>query len=182
MDRYKMALVFPLLLCAISVATPAERPVVPGHRSAGGTTGLNVQNGWYVHNGEVVWGFCQHNGWWREGQRPNLARNAPGEIGPNRTEDLERLTDAMLRFGYPGFEHNFGLWFDRRRDSHLVYTSSGNRFQLDLSRVSGEFQVQWLNPRTGKVAGANRAAAGNHAEFTPPNSSDWALHLQRRPQ
>jgi hypothetical protein len=24
----------------------------------------------------------------------------------------------MLRFGYPGFEHNFGLWYDRRRDAH----------------------------------------------------------------
>ena len=28
------------------------------------------------------------------------------------------LTDAMLRFGYPGFEHSFGLWYDRRRDAH----------------------------------------------------------------
>jgi len=77
-----------------------------------------VQNGWYVRNLEVVWGFCQHNGWWREGQRPNLTRNAPDEIGPNRTEDLDKLTDAMLRFGYPGFEHNYGLWYDRRRDAH----------------------------------------------------------------
>ncbi len=24
----------------------------------------------------------------------------------------------MLRFGFPGFEHNFGLWYDRRRDQH----------------------------------------------------------------
>jgi hypothetical protein len=26
----------------------------------------------------------------------------------------------MLTFGIPGFEHNFGLWFDRRRDAHDV--------------------------------------------------------------
>ena len=118
MNRYKMAIISPFLLFALSVATSAETPVVRGRRSAKSATGLTVQNGWYVHNGKVVWGFCQHNGWWREGQRPNLARNALGEIGPNRTEDLDRLTDAMLRFGYPGFEHNFGLWYDRRRDAH----------------------------------------------------------------
>ncbi len=79
---------------------------------------LAIVNGWFVHNGKVVWGYAQHNGWWRKGQRPNLTRNAAGEIGPNRTEDLELLTDNMLQWGCPGFEHNFGLWYDRRRDTH----------------------------------------------------------------
>ncbi|MDC0936413.1 DUF6298 domain-containing protein [Pirellulales bacterium] len=82
------------------------------------STGLATENGWYVHNGKAVWGLAQHNGWWRAGQRPNITRNAPGQVGPNRTEDLDKLTNAMLRFGYPGFEHNFGLWYDRRRDMH----------------------------------------------------------------
>ena len=44
-------------------------------------SGLSVQNGWYVEDGKAIWGYGQHNGWWRPGQRPNLARNAPGEIG-----------------------------------------------------------------------------------------------------
>ena len=118
MNRHTIALVPLFSLLAISVAASAETPAVEGSRVAKCATGLTVQNGWYVHNRGVVWGFCQHNGWWREGQRPNLTRNAPDEIGPNRTEDLDELTDAMLRFGYPGFEHNFGLWYDRRRDAH----------------------------------------------------------------
>ena len=80
--------------------------------------GLAVQNGWYVHNGRAIWGYAQHNGWWRAGQRANITRNAPGQIGPNRTEDLDKLTDNMLHCGYPGFEHCFGLWYDRRRDAH----------------------------------------------------------------
>ena len=29
----------------------------------------------------------------------------------------DALTDSMLRYGYPAFEHNFGLWYDRRRDA-----------------------------------------------------------------
>ena len=101
-----------VLLLQIAALVPAVSP------SAGGAEGLQVENGWYVHDGRVVWGFAQHNGWWRPGQRPNITRNAPGVVRPNRTEDLGQLTDAMLRFGYPGFEHNFGLWYDRRRDAH----------------------------------------------------------------
>ncbi len=84
----------------------------------GDKAGLQIANGWYVQDGHVIWGYVQHNGWWRAGQRPNITRNAPGEVRPNRTEDLDKLTDAMLRFGYPGFEHNYGLWYDRRRDAH----------------------------------------------------------------
>jgi hypothetical protein len=101
-----------LVLCpALSIGIPRSSATEP-------PTGLTIQNGWYVHNGRVVWGYGQHNGWWRPGQRANLTRNAPGDVRPNRTEDLDKLADAMLRFGYPGFEHNFGLWYDRRRDRH----------------------------------------------------------------
>jgi len=86
--------------------------------------GLGIENGWLVHNGRAVWGWIQHNGWWRPGQRANITRRSvgdpQGDIRPNRTEDLDRLTDAMLTFGYPGFEHNYGLWYDRRRDAHDV--------------------------------------------------------------
>ncbi|MEA2063758.1 MAG: DUF6298 domain-containing protein, partial [Gemmatimonadota bacterium] len=80
--------------------------------------GLTLFNGWYVQNGKIIWGYAQHNGWWRKGQRPNLTRNAGDDIRPNRTENLALLADNMLCWGYPGFEHNFGLWYDRRRDAH----------------------------------------------------------------
>jgi len=111
-----------VVILAISIAAKGNDPDSGGAVSGSGIVqprvGLQVQNGWYVHNGSVVWGNAQHNGWWRAGQRPNLTRNAPGQIRPNRIEDLGRLTDNMLRYGYPGFEHNFGLWYDRRRDAH----------------------------------------------------------------
>ncbi len=81
-----------------------------------------VQNGWFVWRGEAIWGWTQHNGWWRAGQRANITRRSvgdpEGDVRPNRTEDLGLLTDNMLKYGYPGFEHNFGLWYDRRRDAH----------------------------------------------------------------
>ena len=104
-----------ILLCQIALQAITADAVI-------GATGkgLSIENGWFVHNGRIVWGYGQHNGWWRSGQRPNITRNAPGQVGPNRTEDLDKLTDAMLRFAYPGFEHNYGLWYDRRRDAHDI--------------------------------------------------------------
>ena len=90
--------------------------------STAAVAGPLVENGWLAYDGKVVWGWIQHNGWWRPGQRPNLARRSVGDplgdVRPNRTEDLDKLTDNMLRYGYPGFEHNYGLWYDRRRDAH----------------------------------------------------------------
>jgi len=67
-------------LASPPVEGSAERPVGPWDthqppgtvRNANRSTGLTVQNGWYVHNGRLVWGYAQHNGWWRAGQRPNL--------------------------------------------------------------------------------------------------------------
>ena len=97
MRRHVMALVLLSPLLGTSVAAPAETLVFQRPQTATRSTGLTVRNGWYVHNNRVVWGFCQHNGWWRAGQRPNLTRNAPGEVRPNRTEDFDKLTDAMLR-------------------------------------------------------------------------------------
>ncbi len=150
-------------------------------------SGLTVRNGWYVHDGKVVWGLAQHNGWWRVGQRPNITRNAPGAVGPNRTEDLDRLTDAMLRFGYPGFEHNFGLWYDRRRDAH-------DRVRRTDGRAVPPFLEQpWQRSGTGRAwDGLSKydltkyntwyfARLKRFAEFhfTAPDHRDWALWLVR---
>ena len=65
---------------------------------------------------------------------------------PNRTEDLDQLTDNMLRYGYPGFEHNYGLWFDRRRDAH----DTGPRESAD---VAPPFLEQpWARSQEGRAA------------------------------
>jgi len=108
-----------VIMGPIAIGLLAIAAAAPGPASA---EGLAVTNGWLTHDGMAVWGWVQHNGWWRAGQRPNLARRSVGDpesdVRPNRTEDLDKLTDSMLRYGYPGFEHNFGLWYDRRRDAH----------------------------------------------------------------
>jgi uncharacterized protein DUF6298/collagenase-like protein with putative collagen-binding domain len=120
-----------LLICVLGIyglgATGSIARSVPDAPAPG--RGLRIEYGWFVHDQRLIWGYAQHNGWWG-GYRKNsswihqykvrtaLCRNAPGQVGPGFTEDLDRLTGAMVRYGYPGFEHNYGLWYDRRRDNH----------------------------------------------------------------
>jgi hypothetical protein len=108
--------------------------------AAAGPGGLEIVNGWFTQDGRVIWGAAQHNGWWG-GYRQNegwvhqykvrtaLCRRDPNRVGPSFTEDLDQLTDAMARYGYPGFEHNYGLWFDRRRDNHDTQKRTDDRAQ-----------------------------------------------------
>jgi len=126
-------------------STEEERPEQPRRRATQTSRGLRIENGWFVHNSRVVWGYAQYNGWWRPGQRPNITRNAPGEVRPNRTEDLDKLTDNMLRYGYPGFEHNFGLWYDRRRDTHDTAR------RTDANVLSPFLEQPWARSDTGKA-------------------------------
>ena len=101
---------------SLAATRAASAHASPG--SAARDAKLKLQNGWFVCNGRVIWGNAQHNAWWCTREGANITRRDPVVTGPHRTEDLDKLTDNMLRYAYPGFEHNFGLWYDRRRDRH----------------------------------------------------------------
>jgi hypothetical protein len=49
----------------------------------------------------------------------------------------------MREFGYPGFEHNFGLWFDRRRDAHDVIR------RTDANIASPFLEQPWARSKSG---------------------------------
>jgi hypothetical protein len=60
----------------------------------------------------------------------------------------------------------------------LVYAPSGGRFDVDLSRNSGRFAVEWMNPATGaKTEGAD-VTGGTIERFTPPFNGDAVLYLR----
>lgn len=105
---------------------------------------LTVRNGWLVQDGKAIIGYMHENDWWG-GMDPalvppersvpkwvkletmqlpsvNISRRYPDVTGPGRTEDLERLAETLAREKVQGYEHFYGLWPDRRRDTH--YTGS----------------------------------------------------------
>jgi hypothetical protein len=116
---------------------------------------LETSNGWYLQNGKVIWGYARANemwggyrgkptGWWTDYELgPSLVRNDPGRVGPNRTEDLDKLTDNMVRYGYPGFNHTPPLWYDRRRDAH------DKQRRTDGNVVGACLEMPWARSNQG---------------------------------
>lgn len=88
---------------------------------------ISIRDGLVVRDGKLLVGGRQNVMWWRGTMRPNevervnspaVTRYAPGRYGPAWTDDLDLLTDSMLQRGQVALEHNYGLWYDRRRDDH----------------------------------------------------------------
>lgn len=63
---------------------------------------------------------------------------------------------------------------------YVVYARAGGTVSLNLSGVSGTFDVEWLNPRTGAYTKASVMTGGGTRTFANPagDSNDWVLHLK----
>lgn len=112
---------------------------------------LALRNGWLVVGDELLVGARQGVAWWRGGIRPSdldkpepcVTRYVPGRTGPGLTDDLDQLTDDMRASGRALLQHNYGLWYDRRRDDHeRVRRMNGDAwppfYELPFKRAGGE--------------------------------------------
>jgi Family of unknown function (DUF6298) len=90
------------------------------------TAALQVNNGWLVRGAEVLTGKRQGVQWWSGGLQPSDIKNAkahltrfvPGRTGKGLTDDLLEVVAEMKTNNTIALEHNYGLWYDRRRDDH----------------------------------------------------------------
>lgn len=87
---------------------------------------LQLVDGRLVCDGRLLAGGCMSVPWWRGTIRPEEAaamgpavtRFVPGRSGTGFTDDLGEVIDTMIERGQAALEHNYGLWYDRRRDDH----------------------------------------------------------------
>ena len=87
---------------------------------------VKTENGWLVRNGIIITGKRQGVQWWSGGvqgkdlqnAKPHITRFVPGRTGKGLTDDLNEVTDEMKATNTIAIEHNYGLWYDRRRDDH----------------------------------------------------------------
>ncbi|WP_316767384.1 DUF6298 domain-containing protein [Pedobacter frigiditerrae] len=87
---------------------------------------MSIKNGWLVRGDELVIGNRQDVQWWSGSARPHGIKNSkahitrfvPGRSGKGLTDDLDAMTDSMKNGSVKILEHNYGLWYDRRRDDH----------------------------------------------------------------
>jgi hypothetical protein len=106
----------------------AKRRSLSNFRDVNGTTSkkLFLNNGRLVYDGALLMGGSIGVAWWRGNIRPSEAasfgagvtRFVPGRTGPGFTDNLDELTDSMIAKGQAVLDHNYGLWYDRRRDDH----------------------------------------------------------------
>ena len=134
---------------------PANVPVfngaVPEPKSRA-TKSLSIVNGYFVIDGRAVFGGAMNSALWQGQLIPSRARPvtavtrwAPGRIGPTATENLDELTDTMVAQRTPFYYAFSGLWYDRRRDSHLIT-------HWDDGEVWGPFfESPWARSGQGKA-------------------------------
>jgi hypothetical protein len=121
---------------AVSTASREGTAVETAHPLESAHTGLKsgvnekgklvLSNGWLTCGGKLLTGGTLTVAWWRGSVRPEeagtfgaaLTRFVPGRTGPGFTDDLEAVADEMIAGGRAALDHNYGLWYDRRRDDH----------------------------------------------------------------
>ncbi|MCA9258440.1 MAG: hypothetical protein KDA61_04530 [Planctomycetales bacterium] len=106
----------------------------PTHDPGAKRIKLVSQSGWLTLGDGVALGKHFSPTWWRGSTEPREARPfgpgvtrfMPARTGPGHTDDLRFAVDALVGAGYALYDHHYGLWYDRRRDDHLmVRRSSG---------------------------------------------------------
>lgn len=117
----------------------AKRPPIPAdpkgikvftgpadNRSSYPPAVTRIEKGRLLANGELLTGSRHDEPWWRGGIRPEDAKEAvpaltrfvPGRTGTGYTDDLDSVIAWMDRQHIIAFDHNYGLWYERRRDDH----------------------------------------------------------------
>jgi len=87
---------------------------------------MQVLNGWIVRGSSVLTGKHYDSPWWNGNVRPgglkeakpSVTRYVPGRTGTGLTDDLDSMTNKMVNQNVLTYEHNYALWYDRRRDDH----------------------------------------------------------------
>jgi hypothetical protein len=87
---------------------------------------MHIDNGWLVRDNSVITGNRHIVSFWRGSIHPYAVKNAsphitrfvPGRTGNGLTDNLCELSECMKDKHIVALEHNYGLWYDRRRDDH----------------------------------------------------------------
>ena len=87
---------------------------------------IEIKNGYLVCSTSFLTGLRIGVPWWRGDPRPfeaikaspAITRFVPGRVGNGFTDDLKMVVGFMEKNKIAAIDHNYGLWYDRRRDDH----------------------------------------------------------------
>ncbi|HEX9199898.1 MAG TPA: DUF6298 domain-containing protein [Acidobacteriaceae bacterium] len=90
---------------------------------------VEIMNGRFVRDGDVLWGPSQSEAWWRgdtslytaaQSTGSSVTRFMPGVTAPGETEDLKEMAKRLKSRNTISIQINPGLWYEHRRDAHTV--------------------------------------------------------------
>ena len=104
------------------------KPPTPAVSKRHAESRMEITNGWLVTNGKLLTGEYYTPMWWRgallaeraKSMGPAVTRFAPGRNATGLTDDLDSLAENLAINNVAGYDHHYGLWYDRRRDDHLM--------------------------------------------------------------
>jgi hypothetical protein len=73
-----------------------------------------------------------------------------------------------------------GYCLAREGKEYLVYAPEGADVKVNLSRVVGEFGLEWFDPVTGSTVAGGTMSGGTTRSFRTPFGSDGVLHIHER--
>lgn len=90
------------------------------------TASMSIKNGVLLADEELVTGSRCSEPWWSGNMRPlgveraslAITRFVPGLTGKGYTDDIESVASNMKASNIVALEHNYALWYERRRDDH----------------------------------------------------------------
>lgn len=174
------------ILCIDEIG-PAHRGVDPDDRE---------DNNQDTVRAEVLWGNLMGGGAgteWYFGYK-----NHNNDLGCEDWRSRDRMWD-YTRYGIEFFQQHVPFWEMESADEmvnngnyalvkaneiYLVYLPYGGEAVIDLSKVDGEFTVNWYNPRTGgkliageQISGGAKVKLG---EGPTDADKDWAVLLKKK--
>lgn len=100
--------------------------IKPASKSDPKTESLQLENGQLLVGAKLGVGNRHQVPWWRGNVRyydaqkakPAITRYVPGRVGNGLTDDLDSVVSQLKKDKIIVLDHNYGLWYDRRRDDH----------------------------------------------------------------
>lgn len=88
--------------------------------------GVTLESGRLLFGKSLIIGKRMDVPWWSgklrtpalEKARPHITRFVPGREGNGLTDVVEEVVAQMVTEHVAALDHNYGLWYDRRRDDH----------------------------------------------------------------
>ncbi|MBB3186989.1 DUF6298 domain-containing protein [Microbacter margulisiae] len=90
------------------------------------TLPTRIVNGHIVHGDVLLYGNRLEAPWWNGSTlpsflpkaKPDITRYVPGKVGLGLTDNLNDVVAWMKKNDVVSLDHNYGLWYDLRRDDH----------------------------------------------------------------